>query len=118
MSVCFFFAKVGVEVGRPKRNDDVEEEDEVNHGVDEGDEVARDETWAVLAVENGDRDSYRIIHGEADDHHLPVLDKLAAVAEYNLAIRGFNWSLLLLNLEEWLQVRPAQLRVFLDTRLA
>ena len=40
----------------------------------------------MLAVENSDWNGDGVVHGENDNHELPVLDKLTAVAEYDFTI--------------------------------
>ena len=58
MSVCFFLALFCVKESRAEREDDIYEENKIYERVDQTDDIARNDRWAVHVIENGDRNRH------------------------------------------------------------
>ncbi len=112
MHVRLLLAKVCVKVGGSEGQDHINQEDQIDQGVDERDFVTTDERRAVHIIENWDRDGYRIVHGKDDNEVRPVLNELATVAEQDFAVRSHQFFLLLLFFEEFINIKSLCIHIF------
>ena len=116
--VRLLLAKVCVEVGGSEGQDHIDQEDQIDQGVDQRDFVATDERRAVHIIENWDRDGYRIVHRKDDNEVRPVLYELAAVAEQDFAVRSYQLFLLLLFFEELINIKASWFHIFFRASLS
>ena len=118
MRVSLFLPNISIQVGRSESDDDIDEEDEVDDGVEESDGVASDDGRTVLVVEDGNGDTDGVIHGQKDDHVVPVFYEDTGLSENELTIRGSQRNFWLLICEKSGYVRLLGLLVIFHTGLA
>ena len=117
MCVSFIHSLVRVKVGCSERKNNIDQEGQIDEGVNHRDHFTLDHAWAVTFVEDGHRNGNRVVHGENDDHVGPPLDEGALVTEEDLAVtRRLRWQWI--RLLEVLLVVLLKLLVVLLTRLA
>ena len=100
MRISYFDAHICIEIGCSECDDNIDQEKKVDHGIDKGDEVARNPGGPMVAIEDGDRNRYGVVHSKGNDNQLPVADKLTIVSEDDLAITCLYGHLFLLIFEK------------------
>ncbi len=116
--VGLLLAKVCVKVSGSEGQDHIDQEDQIDQGVDQRDFIATDERRSVHIIENWYRDGYRIVHGKDDNEVWPVLYEFATVAEQDFAVRSYHLFLLLLFFEEFINIKAHWFHIFLRTSLS
>ena len=84
MRVFDFDALLSIEEARPETNNDVEEEKQVDEGVQHSDHVSSQSRMPLVFVKDLDWDDDRVVHGKDDDEVVPIPYECATSFENDL----------------------------------
>ena len=84
MRITLFNTLLSVKEGRAELDNYVEQEDEVDSGIDELNRVAEEERVTLVFIEELDGDEQGVVEREENDQVVPVLDKSSTACEEKL----------------------------------
>ena len=84
MRITLFNTLLSVKEGRAELDNYVEQEDEVDSGIDELNRVAEEERVTLVFIEELDGDEQGVVEREENDQVVPVLDESSTACEEKL----------------------------------